>query len=174
MEEEDDDPAWHVGKGNEEGGGGDDGDGDHEDWYEDEDYNPVDYNLNRLRNQEPVKIVIPHITVFFSFLFLKKCYKFDLFLPQDLGYPGGPEADHVLSGHVVPLHQVAGSHNGKDVRRRGRRRVSPEKTSKGSCLFVGRKRRAEDWPIRRERACLMKFEIQDLSFCSQLLYQGDV
>ncbi len=71
-EEDADHPAWHGGNAREFGDGGDDGDGDHEDWYKDEDYNPVDYNLNRLRNQEPVKIIIPDITVFFSFLFFSK------------------------------------------------------------------------------------------------------
>ncbi len=65
--EDDGHPGRNGGKEKEEGGNGGTnggGGGDHEDWYE-EDYNPVDYNLNRLKNQEPVRIIIPHITVFF-------------------------------------------------------------------------------------------------------------
>ncbi len=66
--EDDGNPGRNGGKEREEGGNGGTnggGGGDHEDWYEEEDYNPVDYNLNRLKNQEPVRIIIPHITVFF-------------------------------------------------------------------------------------------------------------
>ena len=44
-----------------------------------------------------------------------------------------------------------------------------KKEDKQWLLLVGLKRRAEDWPISRERACLTRIEIHDLAFHTSLL-----